>query len=393
MGNGYNSTNQRPVLLVQYLDGDRALKRIQATTATTGTGNASDNGLASPALVDLDGNGKTDVVYAGDNLGNLWKFDLTSTVDSNWAVAYGYDKPLFAARGPATLTSTTRDQVQPITAPPIVRANDRSMTIGSGTDAKSIPLGGMMVAFGTGRNLTANDRRTDITQNVQTLYSVLDNTRYRMNTDKTALEVHPGSGDCTTNPACIPTPAPVGTMNSTGKLLAQQSITVPTGATNDDATVTANQELTAATWKSYKGWYLDLPAAGERLLKPMQFFDGSNILAVYSESPSGTKNAESDNINESCVPVKVDTSAGAQWRTLINIMDGKRPTIQLVDTNNDGFYNSSDMNIARVAVKTGTPLLITKRDRITDLTGGGGPRDTLARMPEQSTRPSWRQIK
>ncbi len=74
-------------------------------------------------------------------------------------------------------------------------------------------------------------------------------------------------------------------------------------------------------------------------------------------------------------------------------MDGKRPTIQLVDTNNDGFYNSSDMNIARVAVKTGTPLLITKRDRITDLTGGGGPRDTLARMPEQSTRPSWRQIK
>ena len=393
MGNGYNSTNQRPVLLVQYLDGDRALKRIQATTATTGTGNASDNGLASPALVDLDGNGKTDVVYAGDNLGNLWKFDLTSTVDSNWAVAYGYDKPLFTARGPATLTSTTRDQVQPITAPPIVRANDRSMTIGSGTDAKSVPLGGMMIAFGTGRNLTANDRRTDIAQNVQTLYSVLDNTRYRMNTDKTALEVHPGSGDCTTNPACIPTAAPVGTMNSTGKLLAQQSITVPTGATNDDATVTANQELTAATWKSYKGWYLDLPAAGERLLKPMQFFDGSNILAVYSESPSGTKNAESDNINESCVPVKVDTSAGAQWRTLINIMDGKRPTIQLVDTNNDGFYNSSDMNIARVAVKTGTPLLITKRDRITDLTGGGGPRDTLARMPEQSTRPSWRQIK
>ena len=29
MGNGYNSTNQRPVLLVQYLDGDKALKRIE----------------------------------------------------------------------------------------------------------------------------------------------------------------------------------------------------------------------------------------------------------------------------------------------------------------------------------------------------------------------------
>lgn len=397
MGNGYNSANQRPVLLVQYLDGDKKLVRIQATDATTGSGNANDNGLAAPALVDLDGDGKTDVVYAGDNLGNLWKFDLTSTSADSWAVAFGKDKPLFTTRGPVTLSSNTRDQVQPITTPPIVRANDRSMTIGTGADAKNLPIGGMMVAFGTGRNLTANDRRTDITQNVQTLYSVLDNTRYRMNSDKTALEVHPDAGTCPSGSDCVPTPVQVGTMTSDGKLLAQQKIVAVSGTvSSDDATVSAasaDQELKAATWKNYKGWYLDLPAAGERLLKPMQFFDGSNILAVYSESPSGTKNAESDNINESCVPVKVDTSAGAQWRTLINIMDGKRPSIQLVDTNNDGFYNSADLNVSRVAVKTGTPILITKRDRIADLTGGGGPRDTLARMPEQSMRPSWRQIK
>ena len=243
-----------------------------------------------------------------------------------------------------------------------------------------------MIAFGTGRNVTANDRRTDITQNVQTLYSVLDNTRYRMNSAKTALEVHPGD-------STVPTPAVVGTMNSTSKL-AKQSITKVTGGLKaDDATITANQELTAETWSKYKGWYLDFPATGERMLKPMQFFDGSNILAVYSESPDGTKNSESDNINESCVPVKVDTSSGAQWRTLVNIMDGKRPTIQLIDTNKDGSYNSADLAVSRVAVNSGTPLLISKQNRIVDLTGGGGERDTLARMPEQSTRPSWRQIK
>lgn len=403
MGNGYNSANQRPVLLVQYLDDtDKKLVRIQATTDTTGSGNAKDNGLASPALVDLDGDGKTDVVYAGDNLGNLWKFDLTSTDETQWKVAFGgtgYNtpgsgKPLFTARGPVALGGT-RDQVQPITAPPIVRANDRTMTVGTGTSAKTVSIGGMMVAFGTGRNLTADDRKTDITQNVQTVYSVLDNTRYRMNTDKTALEVHPGTGDCATVPAtCIPTPAAVGTMGSNGATLAKQTIEAVSGTvSSDDATVNATQELTKETWKDYKGWYLDLPAKGERLLKPMQFFDGSNILAVYSESPSGTKNSESDNVNESCVPVKVDTSAGAQWRTFINIMDGKRPSIQLVDTNNDGFYNSADLNVSRVAVKTGTPILITKRDRIADITGGGGARDTLNRMPEQSMRPSWRQIK
>lgn len=395
MGNGYNSTNQRPVLLVQYLDGDKALKRIQATTDATGSGNANDNGLASPALVDLDGDGKTDVVYAGDNLGNLWKFDLTSATEDDWKVAFGNNKPLFTARGPATLTSLSRDKVQPITAPPIVRANDRSMTVGTGTSAKTVPLGGVMVAFGTGRNLTATDRRTDITQPVQTLYSVLDNTRYRLKSDKTSLEVHPGAECTNTSAACVPVPAPatVGTLASDGKPLAKQSITTVSG---DFATVTATQELKKETWKDYKGWYLDLPFGGERLLKPMQFFDGSNVLAVYTESPSGTKNSESDNINESCVPVKVDTSAGSQFRTLINIMDGKRPTVQLVDYNGDGVYDAKDLLVARAAVRPGTPLLITKRDRITDLTGGGlgaGKNDNLNRMPEQSMRPSWRQLK
>jgi type IV pilus assembly protein PilY1 len=93
------------------------------------------------------------------------------------------------------------------------------------------------------------------------------------------------------------------------------------------------------------------------------------------------------------VPVKVDTSAGSQYRTLINIQDGKRAQTQLVDNNADGAYNAADNNVDRAPVKTGTPLLNTKPQRIVDQTGGGGGRDTLARMPEQSTRPSWRQLK
>ncbi|WP_029696286.1 pilus assembly protein [Comamonas badia] len=384
LGNGYNSANQRPVLLVQYLDGDLSLKRIQATTDATGSGKASDNGLASPALIDLDGDGKTDVVYAGDNLGNLWKFDLMSDDDSEWAVSFGINTPLFTAKGPTTLGGS-RTEIQPITAPPIVRPNDRMMTCGVGS--KTVPIGGMMVAFGTGRNLTADDRKTDITQPIQTIYSVLDNTRYRTKAGTTHLQVHPGTGACG-DANYVPTPAPVGDMKS--GLLAQQSISTVAG---DYATVTATDELKKETWNGYKGWYLDLPAKGERLLKPMQFFDGSNILAVYSETPNGTKNSASDNINESCVPVKVDTSAGSQFRTLINIMDGKRPSVPLVDYSGDGQYDASDMNVARAAVPTGTPILITKPNNIVDLTGGGGGRDTLARMPEQSTRPSWRQLK
>jgi type IV pilus assembly protein PilY1 len=45
LGNGYNSSNQRPVLLVQYLDGAKELVRLPVTNDAPGTGKANDNGL------------------------------------------------------------------------------------------------------------------------------------------------------------------------------------------------------------------------------------------------------------------------------------------------------------------------------------------------------------
>ena len=103
MGNGYNSANQRAVLLIQYLDGDKKLVRIPtagtvAAPPTPRTGLANDNGLSAPRVIDLDGDGLSDVVYAGDNLGNLWKFDLTSASASDWNVAFG-GQPLFTTSG------------------------------------------------------------------------------------------------------------------------------------------------------------------------------------------------------------------------------------------------------------------------------------------------------
>lgn len=382
LGNGYNSTNQRPVLLVQYLDGSKELKRIQASTAAIGIGNAADNGMSAPTLVDLNGDGRTDIVYAGDNLGNLWKFDLTGDSDSDWKVAFGIDKPLFTAKGPITKASGTRDQAQPITAPPIVRANDRVM---KPTTGANLAVGGMMVAFGTGRNLTKDDRDTTKAQYkyVQTLYSVLDNARYRIK-DKTKpkddqrLEIHPGAAAAPGVPA-VPAPKVVGP-------LAKQEVAI-LGAT--DETVQAVNDLNIATWKDYDGWYLDFPEEGERLLKPMQFWDGSNILAVYSEEPSGTSTTNTTSANESCTPTTVATLPGVQHRTLINIMDGKKPTVQLVG-------GSVTVGTTRIEVPTGTPTLVTSGKKILDYTGvrktNEKPREDN-RMPEQSLRPSWRQVK
>jgi len=399
MGNGYNSANQRPVLLVQYLDGTKELMRIQASDDDKEKGNAADNGLAAPTLVDLNGDSRVDIVYAGDNLGNLWKFDLTSELSSEWKVAPGIDKPLFTARGPSVKGAITRDKAQPITAPPIVRANDRtkcSEVDGNGkckTTAVTQAVGGMMVSFGTGRNLTLQDRNIKAAEYkyVQTLYSVLDNARYQIK-DKTIpkddqrLKIHAG------DPPKIPAPKQVGTMGEDAKLAQQVIYTLSAGNDSVKPADPAN-ELTNATWGVFDGWYLDLPEEGERLLKSMQFWDGSNILAVYSEAPSATESGNTTNTKESCEDVTQGAVPGTQYRSLINIMDGKKPSVQLVG-------GSVAVGTTRIEVPMGTPTLVTSGKKILDYTGvrpgagGGGDKPRVDnRMPEQSLRPSWRQVK
>lgn len=314
LGNGYNSTNQRPVLLIQYLDGNKELKRLATTNDQAGTGNAADNGLSAPRLMDFNGDGMPDVAYAGDNLGNMWKFDLTSENEANWNVAFG-GQPLFTAAGPTALNGTSRPNAQSITIAPTVRANDRTMTVGSGSSAKTVRVGGVMVSFGTGRNVTKDDQN-DV--KVQTLYSVLDNTRYKVvsTTMGKRLQVHPGGGTCAPVPAddCVPVPTPLGSGVTNAKL-AQRKIDI----NGDNGVIVEVDELTKDTWSNFNGWYVDFPSVGQRLLKPMEIYDGSNIMVAWPQVPA--KGALVESTTESCESTSVDEER--QARLLINIMDGK----------------------------------------------------------------------
>lgn len=398
LGNGYNSANQRPVLLIQYLGadpkgnaaGDKALLRIPTAGTvdvppTPGTGLANENGLSAPRLVDLNGDGRVDIAYAGDNQGNLWKFDLLSTDDANWGVAFS-GSPLFTAKGGTQGSPDSRTLAQPITIAPTVRANDRSQMVGSGTDAVLTRVGGMMVAFGTGRNVTKADENN---RNMQTLYSVLDNTRYRLNSDK-RLEIHPGTGTCTTPPQadCVPAPKALGSGAASAGL--EQRTIEDAGKTGQGRIVAAND----IDWTTQNGFYLDYPATGERQLKSINFYDSSNSLNVFSQVPAKGSDAQED--VESCESGSVDEER--QYQTLVNIMDGKRPTVQIIDANGDGLYTSADSGISRTPVTKGphTSVIIPPPpggpSTITDIDVNNNKR-ALARMPEQSLRPSWRQLK
>ncbi|GAB2489241.1 hypothetical protein GCM10027082_45330 [Comamonas humi] len=401
MGNGYNSKNQRPVLLVQYLDGNQELLRIPATEDATGSGNAQNNGLSAPRLVDLNSDGRPDVVYAGDLRGNIWKFMIASEDASQWRVAFG-GVPLYTAVGGTSGSPNSRTLRQSIVAAPTVRANDRTKVEGSGTQATAVPVGGMMVAFGTGRNVTRTDpENTD----VQSLYAVLDNTRYRTvgTGEHQRLEVHPGETCSSGNAGCIPVPAPA-TVGRGVDSLARQSVggtSVAGSGTSANRNFWTVEATVAVDWTTHKGWFMDLPQTSERLLKPMELYGKSNILMVYSQVPAKGSNISLD--EESCNTATIDDER--QYLTMLNIMDGKRPSVQLMnlngDTNRDGnpiFDPRDDREVSRMEVGKGSHNLIGG-----DLPSGGGclntligaqdRRDDLACMPEKSMRPSWRQLR
>ena len=342
--------------------------------------------------MDLNGDGRADVVYAGDNRGNLWKFDLTAITPNanplgipvNWKVAFD-GRPLFTAEhgsGPSA-------KRQPISAPPIVRANDRMQQVGTGASLKTVPVGGMMVAFGTGRNVTTADPGST---DVQTLYSVLDNTRYKVIDTALGkrLQVHPGhSCGGTTGCTDVPAPKALGTGVAVAKL-AKQKVTGSASGKGGLAADTPSQELKLETWKDFNGWYLDFPVAGERLLKPMSFYDGSNVLAVYSQVPQRPSGSAGDATVESCDEVTVNGEQ--QFRTFVNIMDGKNPRVPLMDGNADGVINHLDAPFSRTNTTAGTHNIVTTGPHSAGDVDDKNKIEKLARFPEQALRPVWRQL-
>lgn len=108
-------------------------RKITISAAQAGTGF---NGLSAPVAADLDDNGTADVLYAGDMLGNLWKFDVRDANPANWKLGLN-NKPLFKATRP--------DGAQPIVMPPAVSWERKAES------ALNINNKRLMVYFGTGK--------------------------------------------------------------------------------------------------------------------------------------------------------------------------------------------------------------------------------------------------
>lgn len=157
VSNGINSPNGSAVLFVINLETGSVIREIN----TNATG---DNGLSAPRGADTNGDGKVDYVYAGDRLGNLWKFDFSGTTTASWMVANG-GSPMFIAQDATGVR-------QPIT---------------SGLGLAREPVSGdTWVVFGTGSFLTVGDVSTRTTQS---MYGIRDDGLVRRPSDLTERQI------------------------------------------------------------------------------------------------------------------------------------------------------------------------------------------------------------
>jgi len=218
VSNGYNSSGDgRAKLFIIYLDGGQDgvwtlgsdYLKIDTQVGTL----ASLNGLSSPVGLDTSDNRLADRVYAGDLMGNLWAFDLSSTNQNSWKVAYkqgNTPKPLFIAEDDS-------NNIQPITSRPVVtRQREVNTTMSNEPN--------LMVYFGTGQYVVAGDKTSTATQ---TFYGVWDKGTKEL--DRTDL-------------------------------LEQE---LDASSTNTNSRVMTNNSINYATTDS--GWYFDLPTSGERV--------------------------------------------------------------------------------------------------------------------------------
>lgn len=256
-GNGLGSANGDAGIFIMLIDPSGGTPTFIYLSTGVGSGvppATTANGIAFVSAADFDGDRITDYVYAGDLLGNLWRFDLTGTTTGSWAVT---PNPIYSNPG------------QPITTAPVVVA-----TPGNGLYPH------VMVEFGTGRQVPQSLISAATYQTSQmAIYGVWDWNMASWNSLSSTKFSTPYS--VVSQPA-----APLAYVTGTGSLVAQ-TVTSTTTATaantgSDYRTVSANPVCYAdVTGCSSYGWYLNLASGYPNSADPA-------VLATTKAVPTAT---------------------------------------------------------------------------------------------------------
>src|SRR5579859_1673617 len=243
-GNGFGSTTGDAGVYIMTVAPDTGTKTFYYLSTGKGTGTTASpcssncDGIAYVSSVDLDGDHVTDYLYAGDLLGNVWRFDLTGSSPSSWAVSPG---PLFAAGSTHPITS--------------------SLVVGV---VAGVPGNQIMVAFGTGRKTPlTNTSAASYAGSPQYLYAFWDWNFSAWN----ALEPGAQYASLATGASGLSSPYTITWSTSSANMTAQ-TLTVHTGGAVDLSSQTICWMGTTACTDGNTsfGWYAALPGAQEQVI-------------------------------------------------------------------------------------------------------------------------------
>ena len=272
---GYNSGNStgRAFLFIIDAETGALTKKIDTGSGTA----ASPNGLSAAAAIDTNGDSVADVVYAGDLDGKLWKFDISASSAGSWGLGNG-TAPLFTAPSGQSITSRP--------------------------DVTRFPTGGFMISFGTGRYVATADT-TDVT--AQAEYGIRD----------TLV-----SGTATLAQLQQQSIVQVATGSDGNEYrLSTHAVAAPT-----DPAITGDNVITRANYySSKKGWYVNLPTAGERVVSDARFRGGRVVMTSLIPD-----------VSSPC------SYGGSGWVMEFDAVTGNRLDTATFDTNGDNTLGNND---------------------------------------------------
>ncbi len=328
IGNGYQSLNNQAVLFIIDIETGSLIRAIN-----TQSGSASmPNGLSTPVSIDSDSDNFVDSIYAGDLLGNLWRFDLSSADERDWKVSFA-NKPLFRA-----CEDNNCNKPQAITAKPQVGKH---------------PKGGLMVYFGTGSN---SNQSVDV---LNTFYTVRDNNK---------------------------------TIKSRKSLVKQEVLQENSVGASLEMRINSNN---AVDYAKKQGWYLNLgkpfsPLTGERITTQALLKEGH--LVISSEIPL----ADTCSAYTGSWLMKLDALQGKRLNHVSFDTNKDNALTQADNTDYEGHSTIvSGVKVASKGLSASKPVILShdKQSSSIYMMGEGARIDRLTSSAAQSSgRVSWRRL-
>ena len=358
-GNGSGSSNGSAGIFIGLIQATGAVNFLYLDT---GAGSASNpNGIAYAASADLDGDNTTDYVYAGDNLGNVWRFDLTSSNPLDWAVSkYGHSTPT-----PLFTATSASGTLQPITTSVQVAGTYMSGQVYT------------LIMFGTGAQTPqTNAAAIQYAPGTQSVYGIWD-------WDMTAWNHGQTTAHNVQIPASMTQQAALSTPQTITRSNLQAQTVTATSAGTTGSTILGYRSVsdnnvcwqgssicTPSTTDTMMGWYMDLPGTNEQVIYNPVIFQGALVLNT-TIPPSAVQNQ--------CT---ADIPTG--WSMAFNIQSGGGFPAGGAFPNSSDAYSSTNpvagiqtngTGSPWIVTVSGSPVMITQTSNSTAIAtgiGGGG---------------------